>query len=356
MDRPESFELSKLEIQELTGWPDTLVEDYRQIGDAINELFDFIRSIESERVRWLNLWIAGTYQKNDVVRDGDWTMIANKQTDDRPAPQAIGSPAFVYTGTIGSDSLSAKQIIVGTRYTFDRGGIITGYRVNVVTGNHYIVFSVNDPLGIPVANQLADFVAASTGWITLNIPTEIVLTGQQLDLIMQINEPDPAPVVVMANYNYITQNNETVPASGEIRHANKLLGELWINKTDDDSIDRSALFSALVLGDIIDGAGTRWAIQAVGVDNGTYYSFAVAPASQGAPTGVQVFGFETVSQTPITYAVDTNFNSGSTTVQGLFVSEDTYPNIIADDNQYGADIQVQAASISLFWDMWSFSG
>ncbi len=45
MDRPESFELSKLEIQGLTGWPDTLVEDYRQIGEAINQLFDYIQAI-----------------------------------------------------------------------------------------------------------------------------------------------------------------------------------------------------------------------------------------------------------------------------------------------------------------------
>jgi len=44
MERPDSFEFSKLEIQELTGWPDSLVEDYRNIGTAINELFDGLQT------------------------------------------------------------------------------------------------------------------------------------------------------------------------------------------------------------------------------------------------------------------------------------------------------------------------
>ncbi len=45
MDRPESYELSKLEIQDLTSWPDTMVEDYRNLSESINQLFDAITTI-----------------------------------------------------------------------------------------------------------------------------------------------------------------------------------------------------------------------------------------------------------------------------------------------------------------------
>jgi hypothetical protein len=34
---------------------------------------------------WRGAWAAGTYNANDVVRDGSWLMIANKRTTDQPA-------------------------------------------------------------------------------------------------------------------------------------------------------------------------------------------------------------------------------------------------------------------------------
>lgn len=44
MSRHEGFELSKLEIQELTDWPDTLVEDYRSLVDSVNSLFTLVEN------------------------------------------------------------------------------------------------------------------------------------------------------------------------------------------------------------------------------------------------------------------------------------------------------------------------
>lgn len=351
MDRPDSFELSKLEIQELSGWPDTLVEDYRNIGTAINELFDAIQ----ERTVWRGAWVSGDYDKNDEVIDGGWLMQANKATSEKAAPVPLGDEFNVYTGTIGSSPILAKQILSGNRYTFGEGGYLTGYRLNVISGNRYVVFLVRDPFGNKIIDQIIDFTAQTTGWIEFSLSRTIIFSGKVFDIVVAVNEPDPTPTIISANYNYRTQNNETVPASGEIRHANKLLPELWINKTDNDSTDRSAMLASLTSGDIIDGAGVRWAIQLAGIDNGTYFAFVVAPAAQGT-NGLQKFDFETVTPTPITVPIDVDYNLGSTEVRGLYVADGGYDSIDINNNQYGIDIKVQNASVSEDWHFKAFSG
>ncbi len=45
MDKPDSFEFSILEIKELSGWPDPLVEDYRSIFTGLSDLTDAINNI-----------------------------------------------------------------------------------------------------------------------------------------------------------------------------------------------------------------------------------------------------------------------------------------------------------------------
>ena len=65
------------------------------------------------RMLWKNEWASGEYNQYDVVRDGDWRMIANTTTSTRPAPQASGDAYYMYTGAIGSNSVVAKQVIIG---------------------------------------------------------------------------------------------------------------------------------------------------------------------------------------------------------------------------------------------------
>jgi len=48
-------------------------------------------------MNWRDVWFPGIYEANDVVKDGDWTMVANKQTTDNAAPQKIGDPFYYYT-------------------------------------------------------------------------------------------------------------------------------------------------------------------------------------------------------------------------------------------------------------------
>ena len=101
----------------------------------------------------------------------------------------------------------------------------------------------------------------------------------------------------------------------------------------------------------------RWAVQTV-VDSGTYVAYQVAPAVQGT-TGVQNFVFETTTATPVTHQHNVDWfltnPPPSISVKGLY-SVTGIANLIEDDNAYGVDIELQAASVSTHWDVVTYSG
>lgn len=323
-----------------------LAENEGLFWDADAELFK-----PETRVNWVADHVNGdTRYKGDQVLDSGWLMIANKETTDPAGPITHGPTFYVYTGVMLEQATAASQVVFGNRYTLSSTGYIQGYRVYVVSGNHYTVYSVKDPLGIPVQEALADFTATTTGWRDFAV-TPVFLTGStQFDLVAVVNEPDPTPTINTYSFDYKTPQNASGPASGEIQHSRGQSDVMSISYTDDGGGDRTAFLQGLSVGDIIEGAGQRWSIQSSG-DQGTYISFGVNPALTGAPTGVQDFNFETVTPTPITYAYDVDWwlTSGYN-AQGLLGIDTAYTDITPSDNVYGTDLLVQYASVSDDWD------
>lgn len=298
------------------------------------------------------------YYPDDTVVDGSWTMVANKITVDRAAPQPVGVAGYLYQGTDPTAPVTAKQIVFGTRYTTpaDLFYQIQKYRIFVVTGNVYQIFTVEDPGGAGIISSAGAFTADTTGWVEFAASGIIVGNGLAFDIIAVVQEPDPTPTTFTGNWNYLTPNNVTIPASGQIQHANQATSEFRIHKTDNDGGDRSTDLAGLAVGDIIDwgGGGTRWAIQSI-QDQGTWYNFGVAPASQEAPDGVRNLTFETVTATPITRLEDVNYwglnPAPNGTVEGLYVEDDGYDNIVANTNAYGVDVFFQQYQQSEDWDI-----
>jgi hypothetical protein len=317
------------------------------------------------RTRWMGEWQSGvTYEANDQVEDDFWLMIANKQTTDRAAPVAVGSPAFVYTGASPDAAVTVKQMIFGNRYTAPATDVsyqTSKFRVYTVIGNSYRVFSVVDPLGAPVVNELALFTAATDGWSEFNADLVLIPSGQTFDIVATVAEPDPTPTTFTGNWLYQTPQNNAAPASGQIIHSRGQPDIFNIHKTDNDAVDRTADLSGLTVGDIIDygNGGTRWAIQSI-TDNTTYYTYAVSPLITEA-AGVNLFTFETVTATPITRMEDVDWwtnNPGQNggTVQGLYIEDDSYENIVPNGSAYGTDIELQLVEASTDWDFQAVSG
>ncbi|RKZ88573.1 MAG: hypothetical protein DRQ39_02195, partial [Gammaproteobacteria bacterium] len=312
----------------------------------------------SNRAVWKGIWVNAFYAFNEWVRDDAWgAIVVNPAgTNDRAGPQPVGDPFNAYTGTIVNDQLLAKQVLFGNRYTFTSDGYLNSYRINTVAGNHYNIIIVVDPLGSPVAQQILSFDADTTGWIVKGISQTIVKAGTAFDLIVQVNEPVAMPTVWTGDWDYQTPNNVSAPTAGEIVHADKASDTLSISYTDNASGDRTAELQALVPGDIITAMGSSWSIQSSSNEAG-YISFVVTPATQAAGGGVETFSFETVTATPISYGKDLDYwLSSSYSVQGLFIADGAYADIVPDASAYGIDINVQSALISADWDLISYSG
>jgi hypothetical protein len=329
-----------------------------------NLLAAFTAHVENEYahrpnlMNWRGTWAGGFYQYNDVVVDDDYTMICinPKGSTDRPAPQPVGTPFNVYTGSSPTTNTLAKQIMSGNRYSIGASGYLIGYRVYTVAGNFYTVSTVADPLGSATIRQLVAFTATTTGWRSFSLNNNIN-AGVVFDLIVIAQEPDPTPTTFQGNWDYTTPQNTTAPIAGQITHARSETGVMNVSKTDSDGGNRSVDLAGLTVGDIIEGAGIRWAIQSI-TDLGAYYAYGVSPATNGGPIGVQQFIFETETATPITYVEDVNYwpTSPYPTVEGIIAIDTGYFDATINDNAYGVDITVQEGTASPDWGSVAYSG
>jgi len=309
----------------------------------------------SNAMNWKNKWAAGTYNINDVVRDGDWTMVANKTTTERPAPQLVGDPIYLFPGTLnGVGSPSASQVIVGQRYTPPVDKLITGFRIYTDAGQKYGVYIVTDPTGTPQFNQVASFTATTTGWVAINTSNVFIDAGEAFDLIATIN-PDNTPTNTNATYVYTTPQNTAVPLAGQIIHANNAIDELWISTTDNNATDRSALLASLKLGDVIVSEGQSWTVQG-NTNAGTYHIIQVVPTIQLVVDGTFTFQFQVYPVATILRQQATDEWPGDPEVSGLLAVDTGYDTIVPDDNQYNVDIQYQDIRFSDDWDILAFSG
>ena len=122
------------------------------------------------------------------------------------------------------------------------------------------------------------------------------------DLVCVAKSPDPTPVEVIASYNYLTPQNPTVPAAGEIQHSRGDPAEMRISYTDQGAVDRTALIQSLTIGDTITDGVLNWSVQA-NTDQGTWAAIIVAPANTST-LGIKDFTFATYAPTPTSVPSD----------------------------------------------------
>lgn len=342
-----------------TPWANEAERGAEEVGFYDKVTVDYesrIAALEAElllRTRWRGTWIDSTYEACDQVIDSNWLAIANKQTADRPAPQPQGVESWVYQGTSPDDTIDAKELFVSQRYSFGVNRLINGWRTWEVLGNEYRAYIVYDPDGIAEVETLLVWTALAGGWVERNITPKIVTVGTEFDLVISIKKPADVPVTFGGPWNYLLPNNEADPLAGEIVHASKALDSLRVSKEDDDGTDRSTEVSAILPGDNIIGAGISWSVLAV-ADMGLWMDFTVAPASQGAPAGVQTFTFETVLSTPIQTIVDPDYYLNESQVSGWYKIDDGAP--VETQAAYGVDILIQQVAISPDWDLQAKTG
>ena len=342
---------------------DTTTNDYTFVPGApedplapqwvlTRKMGDFRYAQAGTNMRWRGPWAsANTYELNDVTLDWPYLMIANKQTTEKPAPIDVGEPFNVYDGSEPTQAITAKTLLVGNTYTIPETLKVPSVRVYTITGNFYSVYLQDNTTG--QITNLRSFEATETGWVDIAGPGNILAAGSSFDVALYVQEPDPTPTIFSGNWSYQKPNNASVPASGQVSHANRLLSSLRVHKTDNDGGDRSAELATIAVGDTIAMGDLRWAVSAI-QDAGTYYDFSVNPQQQDASSGVQQFNFETVTATPITVVADPDYYLGNADIRP-FYSIDGQPRILTDD-AYNVDIEIQQVAVSEDWDLMAVSG
>ena len=315
--------------------------------------FPIIDDRDAGLVRWVDPYIIGAdYLLNDMVRDGEWTMIANKDTDERAAPQAIGAAQFTYQGTIGESTDLAKQLIYGQRYTTTTAGYLDAYRVYTKMGNEYEVYWVSDPLGAtPIFRTVETFTAQADGWVERAIEQALLLPGTQWDLVVRSTEPDPTPAVTSGTWDYETPQNITTPAPGVATQARSQADLIAFAYLDANAVDQETMLQNLAVGDRIVGPDFTWTIQAIDTADPLFITFNVSPVATATATNSFLFNFETVTPTPIPYGFDSGYWAANPNVIGLYIADGSYNDINQTTDQYGIDIKIQAVSISDDWDL-----
>ena len=129
-----------------------------------------------------------SFLNQDMTRDGDWTMVANKNTSDRPAPQATGTEEDLLPPWMPTTQSAPPAYTVYNEWTINTSGWIDQYGVDVLSQNagkatHTITLAVNG-----VTKDTFTAIPNNAGIFWQNITPLIVLSGNVLRVTAQVSQ------------------------------------------------------------------------------------------------------------------------------------------------------------------------
>ena len=147
-----------------------------------------IADLSDVYMRWVPYTGAGqSFLAQDMTRDGDWTMIANKNTSARPAPQASGAEEDLLPVWTPTTQSARATYTVLNEWTLSTAGWIDQYGVDVIAQNvgavHTITLRVN---GVVKDTFTTTPTTAETYWH--DITPILVLSGAVLRVTLQVTQ------------------------------------------------------------------------------------------------------------------------------------------------------------------------
>lgn len=149
-----------------------------------------LRDSLDAKTQWEAEWIQQEYLTNQMVRDGDWTMIANKSTTDRAGPQPASETTSLFSGTLLDESVITTVLNFGIRHTPDTEGYIDAYRILTYAGVTYSVSMTDGATSTVIEVFLAD----SSGWQSRHMPAVLLSSGVEIDVVATITEVGPVSI------------------------------------------------------------------------------------------------------------------------------------------------------------------
>ena len=308
---------------------------------------------------WRGQWTPQQYRICDQVLDDGWLAIANKTTEDRPAPQPQGNPVWLSglgdTPAWSTPSDTATSVMTGQRVTMDTTRIFTAWRVWFPVADSTVEYSllfIRDPLGAEIVNvEFSGFVASETGWRTVTIQPFFVSNGEVFDVLL-ITHALTTPTQWGSTWDYKRKNDSGI-SDGEIWHHSNG-STMRIAHLDDGDTDRSTDLEALNPGDSVSAGGTEWDILST-THNADHVVLSVSPTTR-LQENTYTFTFTTYTTAPITYVRIANHYLSNPNVKGFFDNGYDPEQLTLDDDAYGVDVQIQDMVASPDWELQAFTG
>ena len=137
------------------------------------------------------LWVPYTgsgqsFVLQNLTRDGDWTMCANKNTSDRPAPQASGTEEDLLPPWTPASSNARATYTVYNEWTLNQSGWLDQYGIDILAQNlsalHQVTLTVNG-----VVKDHISFTPNGPEVFWINITPLLVVSGAVVRVTLQVS-------------------------------------------------------------------------------------------------------------------------------------------------------------------------
>jgi hypothetical protein len=176
-----------------TGTGDMLKSTYDTNNNGVVDTADSIAWTKVTGAPTYMLWVPYTgppqsFLAQDLTRDGDWTMVANTNTSDRPAPQSSGTEEDLLPSWTPTTQSAPPAYTVYNEWTINTAGWIDQYGVDVLSQNagkatHTITLQLNG-----VTKDSFTATPNNTGVFWQNITPLMVLSGNVIRVSAQVSQ------------------------------------------------------------------------------------------------------------------------------------------------------------------------
>jgi len=342
---------------------------YMKKDDGAESIVDLNR----EAMEWRDLYQQIEYQKNEVVRDGDYTMIANKTTSDRAAPQKMGLPAnLLPDAPTWATPSNSVHTYTGLKITppADRFFQIASFRVWAPSTDPdytYTVWGIDNSVTPALWEKLYTAVGdkLDLGWNSIPYNGDLFSEGSIFQGILE-TENSSANTTISGGWTHSSTGNADPDSQAWNTSNNNTT--LRIDKTDLDSTDRTTELLSINAGTnvtFVDAAeslrSVEYEVTEDPVDSGSHISYSVTVASTG-PNGAPLVGAvcQMTALVPIpgttSYVTLTDGFLSFPSVQGAISLTGAFVDVTYDNTAYGFDVELQDYTVSEDWDVVAISG
>jgi len=321
------------------------------------------------KLSWFGQWVDGTYDTNDVVRDGAWTMVATTTTTDRAAPQAIGdADTQPSVDTVWAENNSHTGVVqMRHKYVTTTPGWLQSLRIRAPFWDKDVftkITFVNNTTG--AVNIINNPILTDDDWTTIRIDNVPYASGADFEIWYEYYNSDELAAI---NGGWTSNVGTGIPTSQQFNIDNLATPTvIEVSHTDLDSDNRSTELDGVIVGSIININETgdtkrnvEVEVSAIDTTSVTSTKYTVTLIQNGNDDIRDDRTCTIAIDIPITQASIFNYNTDywlSNPPDWATVSSELYFDgvIQADTNDaYGIEVIFQEASVSTDWEMLAYS-